>query len=173
MTISTEDLNIKEEKIAGSRQKPKSEPPRYTLDDAQAVYRKWFGPKSDIDALKVTCAVAASEQLDGDPAWLLLISGPGALKTETAIALAGVGGHVISTIASEGALLSATPKKDKSKTATGGLLRKIGERGILVIKDVTSILSAARKLAAWYWGLCVRFTTATGCAMSEAMAARP
>jgi hypothetical protein len=52
---------------------------------------------------------------------------------------------VTSTIASEGALLSATSRKDRSKTATGGLLRKIGDRGVLVVKDVTSILSAARE----------------------------
>src|SRR5215471_10910932 len=36
------------------------------------------------------------------------------------------------------------PRREKVKGATGGLLRKIGERGILVIKDVTSILSADR-----------------------------
>jgi hypothetical protein len=58
--------------------------------------------------------------------------------------LEGAGAHVTSTIASEGALLSATPRREKVKGATGGLLRKIGERGILVIKDVTSILSADR-----------------------------
>jgi hypothetical protein len=90
-------------------------------------------------------AVAASERLTGDFLWLLLISGPGAAKTETVQALAGAGAHVTSTIASEGALLSATSRKQRSKTATGGLLRKIGDRGVLVIKDVTSILSAARE----------------------------
>jgi hypothetical protein len=41
------------------------------------------------------------------------------------------------------ALLSATSRKQKAKGATGGLLRKLGNHGILVIKDVTSILSAA------------------------------
>jgi hypothetical protein len=55
---------------------------------------------------------------------------------------------VTSTIASEGALLSATSRKDRSKTATGGLLRKIGDRGVLVIKDVTTILSADRNTRA-------------------------
>jgi hypothetical protein len=58
----------------------------------------------------------------------------------------GAGAHVTSTISSEGALLSATSQKGKAKNATGGLLRKIGDRGILVIKDVTSILSAAREV---------------------------
>src|SRR5262249_4516219 len=86
-------------------------------------------------------AVAASEKLLGDPAWLLIISGPGNAKTETVQATSGLGAHIVSTIASEGALLSATSRRDRSKTATGGLLRKIGDRGLLIIKDFTSILS--------------------------------
>ena len=50
-------------------------------------------------------AAAASERLDGDPLWLLIVAGPGGAKTETVQALAGCGAHVTSTIASEGALL--------------------------------------------------------------------
>jgi hypothetical protein len=90
-------------------------------------------------------AAAASERLDGDPLWLLIVAGPGGAKTETVQALAGAGAHVTSTIASEGALLSASPRKQRHQKATGGLLRKIGDRGTLVIKDFTSILSAARE----------------------------
>jgi len=93
-------------------------------------------------------AAAAAERLAGDPLWLLVISGPGNTKTETVQALSGAGAHVSSTISSEGALLSASPRKSRAKTATGGLLRKIGDRGILVIKDVTSILSADRNTRA-------------------------
>src|SRR5262249_50104300 len=54
------------------------------------------------------------------------------------------GAQVTSTIASEGAMLSATSAKKKAKGATGGLLRSLGSNGVLVIKDVTSILSADR-----------------------------
>jgi hypothetical protein len=43
-------------------------------------------------------------------------------------------------------LLSASPRKGRAKSATGGLLRKIGNRGVLVIKDVTSVLSADRNI---------------------------
>ena len=50
----------------------------------------------------------------------------------------------MSTISSDGALLSGTAKKQRAKDATGGLLRQIGDRGLLVIKDVTSILSMDR-----------------------------
>ena len=47
-----------------------------------------------------------------------------------------------------GRTLSATPRRERNKKATGGLLRKIGDRGVLVIKDVTSILSADRNTRA-------------------------
>jgi hypothetical protein len=105
------------------------------------------GPRDqeyDIDVLTAVLATAASERLGGDPLWLLVVSGSGNAKTETVQALSGVGAQVTSTIASEGALLSATSRRQEAKGATGGLLRKLGDRGILVIKDVTSILSADR-----------------------------
>ncbi|WP_432523372.1 hypothetical protein [Kineococcus sp. SYSU DK006] len=113
-----------------------------------AAFRTWMGPGFDVQMLDVVLAVGAVEQLDGDPVWLLVVSGPGNAKTETVQALAGIGAHVTSTIASEGALLSATSRKDTAKNATGGMLRLVGERGVVVVKDVTSILSMNRDLRA-------------------------
>jgi hypothetical protein len=123
-------------------------PEAVTLDAVHAVFKKWLGDDYDIEALDVVLATAAVERLDGDPLWLLLISGSGNAKTETVQALTGIGALVVSTISSEGALLSATPKKEQAKDATGGLLREIGDRGVLVIKDVTSILSANSTIGA-------------------------
>jgi hypothetical protein len=118
------------------------------LAEVHALFRQWLGEDYDLDVLNAVLATAASERLCGDPLWLLIISGSGNAKTETVQALAGAGAPVTSTIASEGALLSATPRRDKSKQATGGLLRAMGDHGVLVIKDVTSILSADRNTRA-------------------------
>lgn len=115
-----------------------------TLPETRDTFTKWLGPDYDLTVLDVVLSVAASEQLTGDPAWLLVVSGPGAAKTETVAPLAGAGAFVTSTITSEGALLSGTATRERTKNATGGLLRKIGDHGILVIKDVTSILSMNR-----------------------------
>jgi hypothetical protein len=115
--------------------------PKRSLDQAHVTFRKWLGKEYDIDALDSMLATIASEQLNGDPLWLLIIGGPGATKTETVTGASGIGAHITSTIASEGALLSGTAAKSRSTSATGGLLRKIGNRGVLVIKDMTSILS--------------------------------
>jgi hypothetical protein len=108
------------------------------------VFRRWLGDDYDLEALDATLAAAAVEKLDGDPLWLLIVSGSGNAKTETVQALAGAGAVVTSTIRSEGALLSATSQRERSKEATGGLLRRIGGSGVVVIKDVTSIRSMQR-----------------------------
>jgi len=112
------------------------------LAEAYAVNRKWLGERYDQDIFNAVHAAHASSQFDGDPVWLLVIGGSGLGKTETLIVLEGSGAHIISTVHSEGALLSATTGEGKKqKTATGGILRKIGKRGVLVLKDFTTILS--------------------------------
>lgn len=111
------------------------------LNRAHGTFRRWFGPHYDLDVLNTVLATAAAERLQGDPLWLLVVGGSGATKTETVQSLAGAGALITSTIASEGALLSGSPKREKAKDATGGLLCRLGRRGILVIKDMTSILS--------------------------------
>ncbi len=118
------------------------------LAEAHAVFTKWLGADYDTDAIDAVLATVAAERLDGDPLWLLLISGPGNAKTETVQAAAGIGAIITSTISSDAGLLSATPRKERAKNATGGLLRLLEPRGVLVIKDVTSILSMDRNLRA-------------------------
>jgi hypothetical protein len=120
--------------------------PGATLAQVHAKFKHWLGKDYDLDTLDAMLAVVASERLSGDPPWLLIISGPGNAKTETVQATSGIGAIVVSTLTSDAALLSGMPKKSRSRNATGGLLRQTGERGILAIKDVTSILSMNRDL---------------------------
>lgn len=124
----------------------KDAPAAITLEQAHAVFTKWLGGDYDTDAIDAVLATLAAEQLDGDPLWLLLISGPGNAKTETVGAASGVGAVITSTISSDAGLLSATPARERAKDATGGLLRKLEPRGVLVVKDVTSVLSMDRNL---------------------------
>jgi hypothetical protein len=132
---------------AAEPKEAKSDAKPTTLDQAHQTFRHWLGEDYDLDTLDALLAVVAAERLAGDPAWLLIISGPGNAKTETVQGTSKLdGAHVVSTLTSEAALLSATPHKQRAKGATGGLLRKIGERGILAIKDVTSIISMDRNL---------------------------
>jgi hypothetical protein len=114
------------------------------LREVRDVFTRWLGKDYDTEALEAVLATAAAERLTGDPTWLMLVSGSGAAKTETVQPLAGAGAIVTSTITSEGALLSGTPTREKAKDATGGLLRKLGTSGVLVVKDFTSILAMHR-----------------------------
>jgi hypothetical protein len=138
------DLSDQDEADNAATEKEPVEP--YTLAETRAAFRKWLGAEYDLGTLDAVLAVAAAEKLSGDPPWLLIISGPGNAKTETVQATSRLDAHVISTITSEGALLSASPRKSRTKTATGGLLRQVGKRGILAIKDFTSIISTNREV---------------------------
>jgi hypothetical protein len=139
------DISRLVESAAEPEARPEIKPT--TLDQAHQTFRHWLGDAYDLDTLDAMLAVVAAERLAGDPAWLLIISGPGNAKTETAQATSKLdGAHIVSTLTSEAALLSATPRKQREKTATGGLLCKIGKRGILAIKDVTSIISMDHNL---------------------------
>lgn len=111
------------------------------LAELDRTFGLWLGADYDLDAIHAALATAAVNRLDGDPAWILIVGGPGNAKTETVSALGDSGAHVVSTIASEGALLSGTSMGERSSDATGGLLRIIGDNGVLVLKDFTSILS--------------------------------
>jgi hypothetical protein len=115
-----------------------------TLSDVHAVFHRWLGPEYDTDVLDAMLAAAASIQLGGDPCWLMILSGAGAAKTETVQALEGAGALVVSMISSVGALLSGTARREVAMDATGGLLRKLGPSSLMVIKDMTSILSMDR-----------------------------
>lgn len=119
-------------------------PAPVTLPEARIVFRRWLGDCFDTGSLDAMLCALAVERLEGDPLWLLLVSGSGNAKTETVQAARGAGAVVISTLASEGALLSGTSAKDRGKGATGGLLRLLGDHGVLVIKDFTTIISAHR-----------------------------
>ena len=116
----------------------------HTLSEVHRVFHRWFGQTYDLDALDIVLSAGASERLDGDPVWLMLVAGSGNTKTETVQSLVGAGAVVTSTITSDGALLSGSPKREKATDATGGLLRRLGARGLLVIKDMTSILAMNR-----------------------------
>jgi hypothetical protein len=119
-----------------------SPPSQQPLIDARAAFQKWLGEKYDTGVFDAVASAAAAERLGGDPLWLMVISGSGNAKTETVQSLSGAGALIASTISSEGALLAATAR---SHGATGGLLFKLGARGLLVFKDFTSILAMESK----------------------------
>lgn len=98
------------------------------------------------DPLYVVLGTVAANMLQGVPVWIMLVGPPSSGRTVLLESLAKVPRiHIIGAIKSPSALLSGVAQKDKSKAATGGVLRQIGARGMMVMKDFTSMLSMPRE----------------------------
>jgi hypothetical protein len=111
------------------------------LNDVLDVFRRWLYLPDPAPVL-VTCAVLAANRVASfDPTWLVLLGPAGSGKTEALNATLELDRVFLVGTLTEAALLSGTPRKEKAAGASGGLLREIGEHGMIVLKDFGSILS--------------------------------
>ena len=119
--------------------------PAMTMPQVEAAYARWLNDEDPVPT-RVTHAVhVANVNLDGDPVWVVLVGGSGWGKTERIVPLSVMPEVVcVSTVTGEAALLSATPRRERAENATGGLLRRVGDLGVLAVKDFTSILEMDR-----------------------------
>lgn len=112
------------------------------LEHIHERVKYWLGPYHDLDAVDVVLAAAAVEKLDGEPLWILVLDAGSTGKTETVSIIESCAGvECVSTFTSDAGLLSGTPRDEASSDATGGMMRSLEPHGIMLIKDVTSILS--------------------------------
>jgi hypothetical protein len=110
------------------------------LDVTVATFRRWLHLPDPAALLAVLGAVAAN-RLSGDPVWLLLVGSPSSGKSEILQAVGALHDVYPAATLTEAGLLSGTPKRERDKAATGGLLRVIGDYGIILAKDFGSVLS--------------------------------
>ena len=122
---------------------PPPEPaPPVPLDTALAVFRKWLHIDDPAPVLAVAAAVIANTHrrrpgVAADRRTTLRRQNRDPRHPACTCPTTWSAAAVIT----EAALLSGTAKRDRAKNATGGLLRQIGEFGILLAKDFTSVLS--------------------------------
>lgn len=123
---------------------PEPEPPpppaARSLVDAVTVFRRWLYLE-DPQPLYALAAALVANRAPGDPVWLLLVCAPSTGKTEMLSAATRLPWVVSAAKVTESSLLSGTSKKDRAKDATGGLLRQIGDFGVILAKDFTSVLA--------------------------------
>lgn len=99
----------------------------------------------DPTPLYVTLGSLVGNMIEGYPVWLMMVGASGCGKTLMIEMLANTPKtHLIGVVKGQGSLLSATGKKERSRSATGGVLREVGQSGVMLIKDFTTILSLSR-----------------------------
>jgi len=113
------------------------------LVEVVATFRRWLH-LPDPGALYVVLACVVANRLPGDPVWLLLVAASSSGKTEVLFSLSGLPEVVPAATLTEAALLSGVPRREQAAGATGGLLKALGEYGILTLKDFGSVLSMHR-----------------------------
>lgn len=102
------------------------------------LYRRTMHLPDPSVVYAVLGAVAAN-RLPGDPLWLLVVGPPSSGKTEALDALCELPEyHAVSTF-SEAGLLAGSTSRDGN--ASGGLLRQMGDRGLLVASDFGTLLN--------------------------------
>jgi hypothetical protein len=124
-----------------AEQEPQPEPaPPSTLSHVIATFDRWLVLRDHTPIYAVLGAVAAN-LLPGDPVWLGLIAPPSSAKTEILNSLMRLPNVEPTATLTPASLLSGTPKRQRDKGTKGGLLNKLGDFGILLLKDFGSILS--------------------------------
>ncbi|HLY20736.1 MAG TPA: hypothetical protein VKR61_26095 [Bryobacteraceae bacterium] len=98
----------------------------------------------DPGSLEVMLGAYAGNRMTGSPVWLLLVGPPSGGKGEVIAPFEGLPFTHEADKVTEAALLSGTPKDGRSSDATGGLLREVGDFGIFVMKDFTSVFTQNR-----------------------------
>jgi hypothetical protein len=117
----------------------KTRPPT-DIEQTLKVFKRWLLLRDTTPILAVLGTVAAN-YLPGDPVWLGVVGPPSSAKTEILNATSQLP-HVVQTATvTVAGLLSGTPKKQAAKGTQGGLLRQIGDFGILAMKDFGSVIS--------------------------------
>lgn len=137
----TPQLDIDEEEPEPPPRRP--EPVPRKLDEAVATFREWLHLE-DAGGVCVVAASVVANLAAGDPVWTLVVGPPSAGKTEMLSAVAPLEYVYAVATLTEAALLSGTGAKERAKNATGGVLRQVGDFGILLSKDFTSVLAQNR-----------------------------
>jgi predicted transcriptional regulator len=117
---------------------------RVDLDGVCGAFERELYLPDKRPLLAVLAATVANRMDEGDPVWLTVIGGSSRGKTEIVTPLGTLPEVHVTGKLTEASLLSGTSRKERAQNAKGGLLREIGDRGTLVIKDLGALLTLHR-----------------------------
>lgn len=119
-----------------STQTPEAASAQHIWDELADFANEWFH-KPDLEAFRISVVpISGHYYLDADPVWMFLIGPPGCGKTSL-----GINSHLsLPNVYVMGDLTERTLISGFKKGGTG-LLHAIGDSGILLFKDFTTILS--------------------------------
>jgi len=118
--------------------------PATSLEQVRGMFERYLYLPDPTPLYAVLATVLANRMADGDPVWLIVVAGSSRGKTEIVVSVVGLEDVRLTGKLTEPALLSGTSSKERAKNAKGGILKEVGERGILVVKDLGAILSMHR-----------------------------
>src|SRR5262249_29011211 len=110
------------------------------LDQLIETYRRHLH-LPDPGPLYAVLGTVAANRMPGDPVWLMLVGPSSAGKTELLQPLADLPEVRLAATITVAGLLSGTRAAEQDDAATGGLLPSMGDSGLLILKDFTSMLS--------------------------------
>ena len=100
--------------------------------------------EADVQGARAVYAAVAAHRLQGQPVWPMAVAPPGSLKTEILDALRGLPHvHFIDSV-TPNTFISGQILEGQQGRQAPGLLDRIGQSGILVIADFSTVLSMPR-----------------------------
>lgn len=125
-----------------------------TLEDVVSKFREtMYLP--DPTPIYVVLATVAANRLPGWPVWLLLIAPPSSGKSGLLDSLMDLRETVaVGTLTVAGLITGRWDEKEKKVKIDGLLHNEIGDEGLLVVSDMSQLLSAPAEQRAGVWSLC-------------------
>ena len=113
------------------------------LEKVVSTFRRWLH-LPDLGPLLIYLGSLAANRMQGDPVWLMFVGPPSSGKNEILLSGSAVPGVIQAGALTEAGLLSGSPASERQENATGGLLREIGDQGIVIMKDFNTVLAMHR-----------------------------
>ncbi|MGP0108121.1 MAG: hypothetical protein ACLPR9_04530 [Acidimicrobiales bacterium] len=125
-----------------------------TLEDVVSKFREtMYLP--DPTPIYVVLATVTANRLPGWPVWLLLIAPPSSGKSGLLDSLMDLRETVaVGTLTVAGLITGRWDEKEKKVKIDGLLHNEIGDEGLLVVSDMSQLLSAPAEQRAGVWSLC-------------------